>query len=1019
VAATLTAGQDEVVHFSFPIEKREDTATINPVDGTPDILITGKATDGTIDGDMEIVDPEWSAKAIQEWCDTGGNVRMSHDPKRPVGKGQHVQVTTDGHYVTSLIADPLAKHFIRTGVLNDYSVGISMPGFRQRDSRLDPQGKALRIITGRSDGLTRIAELSVVDRGSNFNSAFQIVRKSAGDGYEFVGEMIGDEDEIAKAAPSGLLTKMAHGDFVSVDLPRDASISIPAISPADFAKLNTFKQQLTVKTAGSGTEKRDVSTAERRDLAAEHNALPDGSYPIDSAGDLENAAHLARTGHGDVAGAKRLIARRARELGVANPLDDSDSTSKGTVTDTADKAAVTGALAALDQFAGAGSEEAAVAALESVAEAVAPVAKAKKPKKPKKMPPWMKPDADDSGAGKDSSDDDGACKGAHAWALVDTGSPVPGIRCEKCKTTPAEAAGLSGTHDMQAAPIPDLLESPPMASTKSTPQPEAPPAAAEGQPETPARPEAGMMKSSPEVAAILRFKAAGIDVELGRLHDLTCPAYHPEDVAKCHPFADLAHTDEGYFQRKAVEAACGPSMEVSRSVHLAWQAAHVLKTADPGLLNDYRLAAHKAFRDANPGPASALTPGMVTPGKFNRPLLTDGREASSSGHDGPNTSPAVATTAPNAHSFDRPPLAAGHQSPSPSHMKASFEYPAETGRPMKLDYAVMEKERARQALMQMHEHLSRQFPEACPMSLDAPVAQPESRGVPATAGVGKSAEPGPVPAAPAAVIAKSTASVADDLGEFADAEVYKSFKKMRKKLGKRVLAGKMTVDEARTRMGRQFAQKAAEPAAATIPATYVMPGDPNLTPTQIKDLQDSLQKAAGEDAGRIIVLPPGSRIAGPASDTSPIHSVPATPDPGAIKSATPVTGELVSLSASNFGTDPEIIKAAVTEATSELKDLLVKQTETFTTKLAEQQRVIDAIADQPDPSTAAFSGLAFNPARTKAARPAGVAAQAEIAERTQNMVIRTLQDKYNASSDPAEREAYYGTLCKMRGIGEQ
>src|ERR1035438_2640881 len=82
------------------------------------------------------------------------------------------------------------------------------------------------------------------------------------------------------------------------------------------------------------------------------------------------------------------------------------------------------------------------------------------------MPPWMKPDADDSGDGKDSGDDD-ACKGAHAWALVDTGSPVPGIRCEKCKTTPAEAAGLSGTHDMQAAPIPDLLESPPMASTKS------------------------------------------------------------------------------------------------------------------------------------------------------------------------------------------------------------------------------------------------------------------------------------------------------------------------------------------------------------------------------------------------------------------------------------------------------------------------------------------------------------------------------------------------------------------------
>ena len=81
--------------------------------------------------------------------------------------------------------------------------------------------------------------------------------------------------------------------------------------------------------------------------------------------------------------------------------------------------------------------------------------------------------------------------------------------------------------------------------------------------------------------------------------------------------------------------------------------------------------------------------------------------------------------------------------------------------------------------------------------------------------------------------------------------------------------------------------------------------------------------------------------------------------------------------------------------------------------------MIDAIADQPDPSTAAFSGLAFNPLRNKAAGPAGVPSQAEIAERTQLMMMRTLQDKYNASSDPAEREAYYGTLAKMRGYSGQ
>ena len=66
----------------------------------------------------------------------------------------------------------------------------------------------------------------------------------------------------------------------------------------------------------------------------------------------------------------------------------------------------------------------------------------------------------------------------------------------------------------------------------------------------------------------------------------------------------------GAFQRKAVEAACGPYLERPSRCTLAWQAAHVLKGADPAELNDYRLAAHKAFRDANPGPSRAPTPGI-------------------------------------------------------------------------------------------------------------------------------------------------------------------------------------------------------------------------------------------------------------------------------------------------------------------------------------------------------------------------------------------------------------------------
>ena len=77
---------------------------------------------------------------------------------------------------------------------------------------------------------------------------------------------------------------------------------------------------------------RNYSAAERKEMAGDGRALPDGSYPINDAHDLASAAILARSGHGDVAAAKKHIGKRAKELGVANPLDDSsDDASKSQI----------------------------------------------------------------------------------------------------------------------------------------------------------------------------------------------------------------------------------------------------------------------------------------------------------------------------------------------------------------------------------------------------------------------------------------------------------------------------------------------------------------------------------------------------------------------------------------------------------------------------------------------------------------------------------------------------------------
>lgn len=60
----------------------------------------------------------------------------------------------------------------------------------------------------------------------------------------------------------------------------------------------------------------DVDADERKLALKEGNSLPDGSYPIRNVAQLHAAAILAASGHGDAAAAKKLIARRAKELGV-------------------------------------------------------------------------------------------------------------------------------------------------------------------------------------------------------------------------------------------------------------------------------------------------------------------------------------------------------------------------------------------------------------------------------------------------------------------------------------------------------------------------------------------------------------------------------------------------------------------------------------------------------------------------------------------------------------------------------
>ena len=793
MAATLT-DSGELTYLSFGIEKVESTP-----DG--DLMVYGKASDGSIDSDQQIVDPTWMAKAIREWMATGANLRVQHNPQRdPAGIG--LEATTDANgatWVKSLVVEPVAKRLVSKGALRAYSVGIARPTISR-----DAIAKGGRITDG------YLAELSLVDRPANANCGFQLA-KSAGDGtLEYVGKVFGSDDAIAKAMGADVNKSSDMGQVAEFN-PQDPQNLDISFTPNDLAKLLQTKiierhyEDLAAKAVTEGGQQllaiqaiadaeedalksilgeellnkdhREFSESERQHQSSQGHALSDGSYPIPDKDALRRAAILARSKHGNWQAASSLISRRAKELGVTNPMSDSDNEKGAGVPDvvTEDTAQVVKA------------EEPVIT--KDPEEKPAPkkekAAKKPKPKAGKKMPPWMnKPDSD-------GDDDASDCKMDHAHT-------------EKCMPsgTPQSASGASDAPPMQEIP-------------NKGPAPESPMPAGRKTPDT--------KSFGDEVqSALMRFKSIGIDTDMGRLHDLTCPAFDPDDVFKYHPFADFKTLiNERFWQEKALSAAAGKSIQEAMELQQVWHAAVTLKNANMGELNDYRREMHKAFRDANPGPTSYPSPGMVSPQKYNRPCISDGHAANSPGYGSPNSSPSVASgPVTGAGQFDRPPLGSGQQSPSPSFMKnTDGEYPSVTGTPVQLSYGHIEREKPRIALSMMHDHLIHQFPTACPMVEQDAYRQPGARDVPLP--IGKSDSPADPSVTGAGFVPKADTQVKGDApgilkatpedGQFEDAELYKLFKKMEKKLLKKVFAGDMTIAEAHDRLRTAFATKSILP----------------------------------------------------------------------------------------------------------------------------------------------------------------------------------------------------------------
>lgn len=938
MAATMT-DSGELTYVSFGIEKVESTP-----DG--DLMVYGKATDGSVDHDQQIVDPGFSSKAISDWLATGGNIRVQHNPQRdPAGIG--VEATTDASgatWVKALVVEPIAKKLVSKGALRAYSVGIANPTI-ERD------------ITGKARGgiikAGKIVEISLVDRPANASCGIQLV-KSVGDHSEYVGEVFGDREVISKAIGDEGFTGKTYQDSGDVSSFDPMSIDF---TPNDLMRIMQEKMAKKYAERNAGYDPFRYSTLEKRNFdpgvggGVDRDKLPESdfagphrSFPIVNQSDVGDA--LGLVGHADDPAAVRArIHAIARRKGFSVP-DDKDDAEKNVNLIGMPGGGVPAAPASVPDVVkdpdgvggeGGGSDPTPGKKIPKpqdmdsdgdfdappgkAAKAAAPPKKAKKPKGGKKMPPWLNKPAD--GDADDSSK-----------------SLVAGD-AEKCDMDPKTASGAEEPADMDPAPLGMLQESPAKPHMKGE----------------------GLTEQ-----AYMRFKTIGIDTELGVLHDLTCPAFHPEDVSKVFPMADFTTViDEQVWQRKALAAATGGKIQDAMDAQAAWAAAVTLKGADQAMLADFRVDAYKAFRDANPGPTSFPTPCELSPKKFNRPCITDGHSANSQGYGSPNSGPAVASGPVTGGQFDRPPLSSGHQSPSPSFMKGGFEYPKETGVPTQIRYAEIEKDKARRALSMMHDHLNHMFPSSCPMLDQDAYRQEDGHNVALPVGIGKT-------------------EVATDTGEVLG-DVYKYIAKLEKK----VRAGQITEDEARSRLSKRTARKYAEDLKRQV--------DKGITSI------DEVRKALG--------LP---------ETESPFAS-------GGLvtKNVTPEPEPV------NKGMTPDVMKSMMTEILREQmaplqekisaqEDVISQYQREMNEMVAKHQEELDvhrqrfeALADTSDPNSAPMRGLAFNPMPARTAAPAGIVQQAEVSKSVQGMMMRQLERTWRTSENPAEREAAYNALLKYQG----
>ena len=293
--------------------------------------VWGRATQEIIDHAGEIMDYETSKPLFQAWSDdfakrtngkSYGAIREQHDSKKAVGKIVEPLSFSDSDKAIDIhvkVVDENTWRKVSESVLTAFSIGGAY-----EKTWTDKEGNFRYT--------ARPTEISLVDEPCCSAAVIQFVKADGTIEEKPLKKEVSNVDKeketqvetVEKAVETETVEKTAV-EIEPKDEPKPevekTSVEIDSKQEEEVKDETKDDDKDDDCDCDKECKKRDFTAEERKKLAEEGKAMPDGSFPIENKEDLKNAIRLAGQAK-DKKAAIDFICRRARALGAEDMIPE-------------------------------------------------------------------------------------------------------------------------------------------------------------------------------------------------------------------------------------------------------------------------------------------------------------------------------------------------------------------------------------------------------------------------------------------------------------------------------------------------------------------------------------------------------------------------------------------------------------------------------------------------------------------------------------------------------------------------